>query len=385
MAARLGITWQISDSHGWGVFGLNLALNLIRMGGPAPLLFTPPLLSETPAELTPFIDEQAKVQAQVLDPAGGGEVRVGGVTILHALANGFRRRDAIRGGTDIGFIFFEQGGIDNEARARAAEFQRILAGSSWNRDYARAHGIDNIDFVAQGVDTAIFQPGRASGAYRDRFTVFSGGKLEPRKGQDLVLAAFKRFHARHPEALLVTSWRNAWPESAKGMSASVHVEHEPETGPDGELDIRHWAAANGVAEDAFIDLGWVPNTQMPAILRDMDAAVFANRCEGGTNLVAMEAMATGVPCLLSANTGHLDIIAEGNCYPLSDQRPLAPAGSATGMWRETQVDEIVAALEAVHADREQARRVGEAGARFIAGMSWQHQTARLLDAIAGLI
>jgi glycosyltransferase involved in cell wall biosynthesis len=385
MATRLGITWQISDSHGWGVFGLNLALNLIRRGGPTPLLFTPPLLSETPAELLPFIDEQAQVQAQVLDPAGGNEVRVGGVTILHALAGGFRRREAIKGGTDIGFVFFEQGGIDDDARARATEFRRILAGSSWNRDYARAHGVDNIEFVAQGVDTSVFHPGPASGAYRDRFTVFSGGKLEPRKGQDLVLAAFKVFHARHPEALLVTSWRNAWPESAQGMSASVHIEHEPETGTDGELDIRRWATANGIADDAFVDLGWVPNTQMATILRDMDVAVFANRCEGGTNLVAMEAMATGVPCLLSANTGHLDIIAEGNCYALHDQRPVAPAGSATEMWRESQVDEIVAQLEAAHAGREEARRIGEAGAAFMAGMSWEHQTEQLLDAIRDLV
>ena len=44
--------------------------------------------------------------------------------------------------------------------------------------------------------------------------IFSGGKLELRKGQDLVVAAFKIFHARHPDALLISSWQNGWPESA---------------------------------------------------------------------------------------------------------------------------------------------------------------------------
>ncbi|MBT6096552.1 MAG: glycosyltransferase family 4 protein [Rhodospirillaceae bacterium] len=383
--SRLGITWQLSDSHGWGVFGLNLALNLVRRGEPTPLLFTEPLLSETPPALQPFIDEQRQVQAQVLDPAGGSTVKVGGVVVLHALANSFRSRDNIRGGTDIGFIFYEHGGIDADVQARAAAYDRILAGSSWNRDYARAHGIDNIEFVSQGIDTAVFHPDPSSGAYRDRFAIFSGGKLEIRKGQDLVLAAFKIFHARHPDAVLVTSWRNAWPESAKGMSASVHIDHDPETRPDGEVDVRRWAAENGVAEDAFIDLGWVPNTQMAAILRDMDVALFPNRCEGGTNLVAMEAMACGVACILSANTGHLDIIAGDNCFELEDQRPISPNGSETEMWRESQVDEIVAQLESAYGDRDAANRRGDTGAAFMKDLSWANQTDRLLGAIADLI
>ena len=34
----------------------------------------------------------------------------------------------------------------------------------------------------------------------DRFRVFSGGKLEWRKGQDIVVEAFKRFSNMHPRA-----------------------------------------------------------------------------------------------------------------------------------------------------------------------------------------
>ncbi len=44
-----------------------------------------------------------------------------------------------------------------------------------------------------------------------------------------------------------------------------------------------WAAENGVPSDQFIDLGMKPNEEMPNYLRDMDLAVFPNRCEGGTN------------------------------------------------------------------------------------------------------
>jgi len=386
---RLGITWQLSDSHGWGVFGLNLALQLIERGETTPLLFGAPNFIDTPPKtlttLQPFINEQRQVQARVLGPAGDNIVNVDGVTVLHALANQFRQSNNVRGAVNIGFIFFEQGGIDADALDRAKAYNRILAGSSWNRDYARRHGVTNIEFVAQGINPDVFHPGPPSGAYRNRFTIFSGGKLEIRKGQDLVLAAFKIFHARHPEALLITSWRNAWPESAKGISSSVHVAHEPETGDDGEIKIKEWAVANGVPEEAFVDLGWISNPKSADILRDMDVALFPNRCEGGTNLVAMEVMACGVPCILSSNTGHVDIVRDDNCFPLTDQRPISKSGRPTDMWRESQVEEIVAALETAYADREESKRRGAAGAQFMLGFSWAHQTERLLSAINDLI
>ena len=47
------------------------------------------------------------------------------------------------------------------------------------------------------------------------------------------------------------------------------------------------------------------------LLKQADLAVFPNRCEGGTNLVAMEAIACGVPTVLSANSGHLDLLRPG--------------------------------------------------------------------------
>jgi hypothetical protein len=41
---------------------------------------------------------------------------------------------------------------------------------------------------------------------------------------------------------------------------------------------------------------------MAGLLRDVDLAVFPNRCEGGTNLVAMECLAAGVPTVLGLSS-----------------------------------------------------------------------------------
>jgi glycosyltransferase involved in cell wall biosynthesis len=123
---------------------------------------------------------------------------------------------------------------------------------------------------------------------------------------------------------------------------------------------------------------------MAPLLREMDAAVFPNRAEGGTNLVAMECMACGVPSIVSANTGHLDLMRDGACVPLTRQGKLpgpAPFVAGTEGWGESDVDEIVAALEALYADRARAAEVGRRGAALMAGWSWANQARLLKEAI----
>ena len=144
-----------------------------------------------------------------------------------------------------------------------------------------------------------------------------------------------------------------------------------------------WARENGVSERNIVDLGAVPNPLMPQVLRDMDAAIFPNRAEGGTNLVAMECMACGVPTVISRNTGHLDLIEDGNCFPLDRQGPVDGVGAAFGDipgWGESDVDEIVDALERIYLDRDEARRRGLAGAQTLSRLTWS-ETARQMKAV----
>jgi len=384
--SKLAMTWQISDSHGWGVFGLNLVRQLLANGPVPPLLVTPPLFIDKPPDMqAPFellIREQEAI-ARHLETTKK-TISSQQITVLHALSNGFQHRpisDRFRGGANIGIVFYELGGFDGAARDRAKTYDRIISGSSWNRDYARAAGFDNIEFVSQGVDTSLFCPGAKPDAFGGRFVVFSGGKLELRKGQDLVLAAFKIFNARHPEALLVSNWYNSWPESAGSITDSVHINAAPKTDHAGDLRLTDWAIDNGVSADAFVDLGVRPHTSLPEILRDAAVAIFPNRCEGGTNLVAMEAMACGVPCIISANTGHLDIIGDGNCSPLNEQTPLRLHGDPAEMWRESSVEEIVNHLEAIYTDRHEAQTKGRRAAESMKALSWERQIPRLISVI----
>jgi hypothetical protein len=73
--------------------------------------------------------------------------------------------------------------------------------------------------------------------------VFSGGKLEYRKAQDIVLAAFRIFVNRHKEALLVTAWHCPWQGLAGALDASGLVS-PVQFDDEGNVDVVGWAESS---------------------------------------------------------------------------------------------------------------------------------------------
>ena len=101
----------------------------------------------------------------------------------------------------------------------------------------------------------------------------------------------------------------------------------------------------------------------------------------GTNLVAMECLACGVPAIVAANTGQVDLLASEGCLPLRRQAPVEVSGLGTAGWGESDVEEIVEALETLYRDREAARTMGARGAAFMARHDWANQMALLKESI----
>ena len=384
----IALTWPPSAVHGWGVFGANLLRELLRRGAPKPItLFPmqPDLIDAADRTLfQPLMDEQRIIDQQISSQSKG-QVTLGSVHVLHSLGNNLEEPPEaarFRGEPNVGFTFFENMVFADNAVARNDHFQIVMAGSTWNAEILRDMGFPRVGCVFQGVDWDKFAPGPSTGRFGDRFVVFSGGKLELRKGQDLVVAAFKRFQERHPDALLVTVWLNPWPAIMQDMAASPHVSGPPAVDQPFPNCINDWVHAQGGPEGAHMDLSPVFNADMPALLRECDIGLFPNRCEGGTNLVAMETLSAGVPCILSANSGHMDLIGAGDgsshCYPLLHQSPVPFGPQGADHWRESDVDEIVEALEAAYQNRDDARRRGEAARRFMQDWSWRNQIDKLL-------
>ncbi len=382
----MGIDWEIRGDTGWGVYGTNLALELVRRGELSPAIFAVEEGSLHP--MTAFQLSGALRDSAALRGARGAMAFDG--LMLRALGNGLRGGplwERVVADRNVGVVFFEDTHFDREALARARSLDLIVAGCEWNAEVLRGTGVSNVVAVRQGIDPTVFHPAARSGQFDGRFVVFSGGKLEFRKGQDLVVAAFRRFRERHPEALLLTAWHNPWPQLIADLDLAGHVRGMPRA-EHGALQVREWLAANGIPVEATFDVGRQPNAFMGSIIREADVAVFPNRCEGGTNLVAMECMASGIPTIVSANTGQLDLVATGGCIPLSAQgRVPSPTRffRATEGWGESSVDEIVEALEAAWRDREAAEAVARRGVDAMQDWTWPRQIDRLLSTLKPLI
>lgn len=390
MRRNVYINYPITPLFGWGVYGLNLVLawaNDPDIDPICPRHMDPNLQLDSLRQhvLSRFFRQSADFCAK-LKPHAGKDVNISGPVLTFLEWDFLRKKSAhnitLSGEPTIGVVFFESTNFHPIILGRAKEFPLIVTGSTWNEQVLRAQGVTNVKTVLQGVDPTLFHVAPRSPFAGSRFMVFSGGKLERRKGQDLALAAFAKFAKSRPDALLVTAWHGLNPELAKSLDASGVAPPVLFT-EDGKIDVRGWAKSAGIGDNQIIDLGMTVNQLLPPILRDMDAAIFPNRAEGGTNLVAMECMACGVPTILSRNTGHLDLIEDGNCYPLTSQRALegkeAGIGEVAG-WGESDVDEIVEALERIYADREAARATGLAGAETLKRLTWA-ETARQMKAI----
>ncbi|PWC34426.1 glycosyltransferase [Azospirillum sp. TSO35-2] len=389
MTRNFAITWQLTEIHGWGMVGVHTALHLMERGAPPLLLDTPALETLRPenrAKLEGLLEPHRRFMAQAAAYAGTTIV-VPDVDMLHALGNGFDgapMRQSFRGRNNIGVIAFEDTRFDAAVLERARSFDRLVVHSTYNRDLLVEQGFTDVGLAFQGIDPTEIRPLPPTGRFGDRFVVFSGGKLEFRKGQDIVLSAFRAFQQRHPEALLVTAWQSPWPGLAESIAESPLTRVPPDIGPDGRLDVVGWATRYGIPPDAVVDLGMLGRGDIASVLADCNAAVFPNRCEGATNLVAMEAMGCGVPVVLSANTGHLDLIGPADaphCWPLTRQTQLfSPQGRRKG-WKESSVNETVAHLETIHADREEAKRRAQRALAFIHGQrTWSRFAETFIEA-----
>ena len=84
----------------------------------------------------------------------------------------------------------------------------------------------------------------------------------------------------------------------------------------------------------------------------------------------MEAMACGIPTYVSANTGQKDLINLIGCGAFRAQSVVKPsvAMQTTQDWGETEVDEVVEAMEKVYTQREESRR--EAGQVALRMKDW---------------
>ncbi|ACH40741.1 hypothetical protein Gbem_3749 [Citrifermentans bemidjiense Bem] len=271
---------------------------------------------------------------------------------------------------NIGYCFFEDSiEILNFTRNAARKWDFIVAGSKWCEYQLRIGGVKNTCTILQGIDPTNFHP--VPYPANDRFVVFSGGKFELRKGQDLVIAAMKVMMQRHRDVFLSCSWTNQWPFSLATMKSSPYITYQHDE--EDFLDLPGRCVLDNGLDPARVAVHpLVNNTLMREIFAGSHVGLFPNRCEGGNNMVMCEYMACGRSVIASDTSGHADVINSDIAYPLTRYRPMVVAtqGVQTGVWEEPQVEEIIELLELAYLNRGELPDKGALAAREMEKLSW---------------
>jgi glycosyltransferase involved in cell wall biosynthesis len=379
MASTIAIGWELSERHGWGQVGLHICFELLR-DSVAPVLLDRPDLPGIRPEHQAEITALTVMTPRQLPP---------GTIALVPFGNGLGPgplTDCPASTVQIGVGAFEDTRINAAACARAASYRHLIVHSRWNQRLLLRAGITQVSIIHQGIDAADLQSQPCAARFPGHFVIFSGGKLEFRKGQDIVLAAFHQVRMRYPEAILLTAWHSAWPDAAATLHESPHAPVLPKLDVNGHLPVIDWLVANGIQADSVFDCGLLRRADIAPMFAECDVAVFPNRAEGATNLFAMEAMACGTPVVLSANTGHLDLIQSGLCQTLDDQRPVVDSDGCRDGWGESSVEELVARMESVRTAPIAAREAAAQAMRFIrTERTWQRFAARVIETIRTVI
>lgn len=202
-----------------------------------------------------------------------------------------------------------------------------------------------IPVIANGVETDVFTPGDRS-MIVSQPRVVCVGRLIERKGQQHLLRAFAALRAEGWEITLTLVG----------------------TGDD-EARLRRIAAELGVA-DAVTFAGFTPRAAMPAVYCAADIFVLPSQSEG-MSIALLEAMASGLPCVVSDTGGTDELIDHG----------------ATGLvTRWADVAGLTAALRTLLADATLRRQMGAAARERARQFSWPQIAAQyralLDDAIA---
>jgi len=215
------------------------------------------------------------------------------------------------------------------------------------RDKAVAYGMDPERTVVfpWGVDLEHFSPhprAKPLGTDQD-FTLFCNRSWEPNYGVDVLARAFVRVAQSRPEVNLLL---------LGGGSQGAAIRHILERG--------------GVAEQVTFP-GYISNQDLPRYYRMADMFISASHVDG-SSVSLMEALACGLPCLVSdipANKEWVSDDQNGWLFPDGDVEALA--------------NSILRAMDA----RDKLVKIGS-GARLVAEQraDWQKNFAKLLEAYA---
>lgn len=229
-----------------------------------------------------------------------------------------------------------------------SQYDIVLVPSEHNRAVFCKHH-DNVHVVQLGIDTELWKPsekGRKPGPIK----FMAGGSHWTRKGLDAVVKAFSQFQASDVQ-LIIKTIPDMVGEIPKNLDPRITVIQE-------NLD-----------EIAERDL-----------YRSADLFISASRGEG-FGLMPLQAIAAGIPTLLSDTSGHREFIHLASRQIATTPKEAAfPPFYTKGIWDEPDVQSILDGMTWFMDNRKEARAMMPELSAKAREFTWARSAQQLLDA-----
>lgn len=257
----------------------------------------------------------------------------------------------------IGITFMEWPIENSEENIK--RFDWIFAGSEWCAEKFLKL-TPKCSKLIQGIDFNLFK--LKPHVEKEGFRVFSGGKIEYRKSQDIVLSAMRNFMEKHKDVTLTTAWANPY-KRREEMIAGMNIN---------PVDLFSSFDKNRISSFNHLVM---PNELMPELYHNTDIGLFPNRCEGGTNLVMMEYMACGKPVIATNATGQKELLKEGTI-------PLNLGKYNQNGWINPKEEEILEKLEWAYSNQNKLSDMGLQCREIVKDFTWEKMAEEMAKKIS---
>jgi len=248
------------------------------------------------------------------------------------------------------------------------DLHMVMAASHFVRDALLHSGITiPVEVVGEGYDHVERFDKKVESPLptRSRKRILHVSSCFPRKGPDCLIEAFSRaFQPDDPVELVIKTFPN--PDTVLRPLLRDMEERGIRTAP------------IEVVETSY------SNEELIALYRTASMVVLPSRGEG-FGLPLIEAMATGVPVVATAYSGHLDFCRPDTAwlvdYKLSPSR--AHVAGAFSLWADPSIDDLASQMRAVLDDPDEARsRSRKAHTLLTNHFTWRHVAARVIRSIS---
>lgn len=286
----------------------------------------------------------------------------------------------------IGYTMLEVTGIPKLWVSNANQMNEVWVPSVFNQETFSNSGVNvPIHVMPLGVDENYFNPEIKAYKLNDRFTFLSVFEWGERKAPEKLLRAYcEEFNRSDQVLLLCKVMNNDGSVSIPSEIANLNLpkNHAP------IMILCNNENSGGINGVTFIHCPAIPDHQLGTLYRSADCFVLPTRGEGW-GMPFLEAMACGLPVIVTDWSAHCDFVNETNSYllrvkSLIDAKAKCPY-YAGFKWADADEDHLMFLMRHVYENREEARNKGlKASADVLTNWTWEKAAEKIVNRL-GLI